>query len=267
MSLITMMTDFGQGEYVAQMKGVIHAINPEARVIDIAHDITPQNIFEGAFTLQNVVPHFKDAIHLAVVDPGVGGIRRPIVIQCEKGILVGPDNGILFPASHRLGFIAVYEITNPSFMRDTVSHTFHGRDIFAPVAAHLSLGKKVSDVGKRRLGLEKYMVEGYFVAQDKAEGRIGRVDAFGNLITNIPRRLIETKLAHGQDITVELCNRKAQGRFVETYEEGKKGELVTLVSSSDYLEICVKNGKALDIFPTKAGDAVIVRFRTSAGPK
>jgi S-adenosylmethionine hydrolase len=260
MAMITLMTDFGLGEYVAQMKGVIHSINPDARVVDIAHDITPQNIFEGAFTLQNSVIHFKDAIHIAVVDPGVGSSRRPIAIQCEKGTLVGPDNGLLFPAAHRLGFIACYEITNKEFTRDTVSHTFHGRDIFAPVAAHLTLGKKVSDVGRVRKGLEKYMVEGFFVAMDKAEGRIGRVDGFGNLITNIPRTLIEKKLNPGASLTVLLKGKEEPARFVQTYEDGKKDELIALFSSSDHLELCVKNGNASDRFPVKAGDHLEVRF-------
>lgn len=260
MALITLMTDFGLGEYVAQMKGVIHSIDPDARVVDIAHDITPQNIFEGAFTLQNTVLHFKNAIHVAVVDPGVGSPRRPIAIQCENGTLIGPDNGLLFPAAHRLGFIACYEITNPEFMHDNVSNTFHGRDIFAPVAAHLSKGKKVADVGEWREGLEKYMVEGFFVSMDKAEGRIGRVDGFGNLITNIPRALIEKKMAHGASLKVFLDNKEEPARFVKTYEDGNKDELIALFSSSDHLELCVKNGNATDIFPVKAGDSLEVRF-------
>lgn len=257
---ITLMTDFGLTEYVAQMKGVIHGINPQVAVIDLCHDVSPQNIFEGAFTLMNTVKHFVGGIHVAVVDPGVGGPRAPIVIECERGVLVGPDNGLLFPAATLLGFRACYEITNRELMAPLVSDTFHGRDIFAPVAAHISKGVAPSEAGPAREGLEKFVVEGYLVGGGRIKGRVGRVDQFGNIITNVPRAAVEASLEEGMPLLIETGGAKSGARFVRTYREGEVGEMVALLSSSGHLEVSVRNGSARDVLGCKAGDEIVVRL-------
>jgi S-adenosylmethionine hydrolase len=262
MAIITLLTDFGRSEYVAQMKGVIHGIDPDARIVDITHDISPQNIFEGAFVLMSTVPHFKDAVHVAVVDPGVGSDRPAIAIECENGVLVGPDNGLLFPASKKLGLVACYEITNERVMATEVSDTFHGRDIFAPAAAHISAGTRVSEVGGIRKGEDMVLldVEWHKVTSTRAEGRVGRVDRFGNIITNIPRASIEGKLAAGRPLNIEAGGEKARARFVRTYSDGEAGEMVSLFSSSGYLEISVRDGSARGHLSIGPGDIVVIRF-------
>lgn len=147
-NLITLTTDFGLGEYTAAMKGVILGINSQGKIIDINHKITAQNIKEAAYVMYSAVPYFPWAVHVGVVDPGVGTDRKGIVIQCENGLLVGPDNGLLIPCARKLGIRKIYEISNKKYMNDVISNTFHGRDIFAPAAAYLSIGISAEEMGE-----------------------------------------------------------------------------------------------------------------------
>ena len=147
--MITLTSDFGlKDPYVAEMKGVILTINPKATLIDITHEVEKFNVRMAAFMLASAAPYFpKGTVHLAVVDPGVGTQRRAIIVQTKKGFFVGPDNGVLILAAQNQGIEHVYELANPKFMLPKVSSTFHGRDIFAPAAAHLDIGVQPSDFG------------------------------------------------------------------------------------------------------------------------
>src|SRR3989449_9062309 len=145
--IVTLTTDFGASEYVAAMKGVLLSMDKALRIVDVRHDIAPGNVTEGAFALFTTAPHFPFAVHVGVVDPGVGTSRRGLAVVCEGAIFVGPDNGLLMPAAKRMGIKDVRELSNPAFWRHPVHPTFHGRDVFAPVAAHLTMGAKVADLG------------------------------------------------------------------------------------------------------------------------
>jgi len=148
-AIVTLTTDFGAGEYIGAMKGAILTVDPEATIVDIDHSIRPHDIRHGAYVLYAAVPYYPFAAHVGVVDPGVGTKRRAIVCVCEGAFLVGPDNGLLIPAARRLGLKEVREITNRKLGRPELSDTFHGRDLFAPVAAHLMSGTKVKEWGPR----------------------------------------------------------------------------------------------------------------------
>src|SRR5256712_7799641 len=144
-AIVTLTTDFGAGEYIGAMKGAILTVDPEATIVDIDHSIRPHDIRHGAYVLYAAVPYYPFAAHVGVVDPGVGTKRRAIVCVCEGAFLVGPDNGLLTPAARRLGLKEVREVTNRKLRRPELSDTFHGRDLFAPVAAHLMSGTKAKD--------------------------------------------------------------------------------------------------------------------------
>jgi len=260
MAIITLTTDFGASEYVAQMKGVLLGIYPEARIVDISHDIAQQSIIEGAFVMMSSVPHFRHAVHVGVVDPGVGGKRAPIVFHCEKGILVGPDNGLLVPAAERLGLDACYEITNPEatwISKDhEVSDTFHGRDIFAPVAARLALGMKPRHVGPQKKRFVKLDIMKCRVSSNEATGLIVRVDRFGNVITNIPKAALKAKGI----VEVSIGKTSYKAKAVHTYSDGKKGELLALASSSGFIELSLREGRASDRMGAVPGDKVRFEF-------
>ena len=264
MKFLTLTTDFGCSEYVAQMKGVILGIAPELHIIDISHEIGPQSIIEGAFVMMTSVVHFKRAVHVGVVDPGVGSSRRAVVFDCERGILVGPDNGLLVPAAEKLGLGPCYEIRDmkAAFISDEheVSETFHGRDIFAPVAARLAHGYIIpKDVGPRVNDFVKLDIMNCKISSTKATGMIVRVDHFGNMVTNLPRYLLKKVPASG-NLVVLVGEKRAMARAVRTYSDGNLGELLVLVSSSGFVELSITNGRATDIISAHPGDPVELRF-------
>jgi len=240
MSVISLLSDFGS-VYPAQMKGVILNIDPTAVLVDIAHDIPPQDIAAGAFALMITIPYFPEGtIHLAVIDPGVGSDRRPVLVESGGHLLVGPDNGLLIPAAYRLSQdIIVRKITNEDLF-STVSFTFHGRDIFAPVAAYLSNGLKPSDIGEE---IKDYVKLDFATPQVKDKRVLARVifiDGFGNLITNISGEHILNFFNYNDKLVVE--NRIIS--FVHTYTQVKSGEMLMLIGSHGYLEISINSGNA-----------------------
>lgn len=248
------------------MKGVIWGINPDVKIVDLIHSITPQNILQGAFVLRNVVKYFPPgAIHVGVVDPGVGGARKTLVLECEKGYLVGPDNGLLIPASLELGLNTIYEITNEEWYPGEVSPTFAGRDIFAPVAARLSLDPgKIDDVGKIltetpvRLDMPAPVVD-----DDSITGMIIHIDRFGNLISNINRWKLEpvkSKLELAESLDLDISGKNYQVKFHSTYSEEKERRLICLISSTGHLEFAVPNGSARKHTGTEIGDVLKLRF-------
>ncbi|MFQ5552759.1 MAG: S-adenosyl-l-methionine hydroxide adenosyltransferase family protein [Thermoplasmata archaeon] len=266
MPLITLLSDFGPGKYVAAMKGVILSLNPTATLVDLDHGVSPQNVREGAFVLGSVVPYFPPgAIHLAVVDPGVGGHRRPLVVESERGVLVGPDNGLLLPAAEALGDYEAYELSNESFRLPQVSNTFHGRDIFAPAAAHLSLGVRPHEMGKHvpspvELDFGRYEVKG-----DAIRGEVLFEDRFGNLITNVPREALPRWTTFGGSYTLE-AGQTHELPFVRSYAAHDPGEPLLTVSSDGYLEIAVNWGQAGETVGLGPGDPFVVR-KSGSGPR
>lgn len=258
MSLITLLSDFGLGKYVASMKGVILSINPEASIVDIDHDVTPQNVMEGSFVLASAANYFPSAIHVAVVDPGVGSSRRPLVIECERGILVGPDNGLLFPASRVMSFKRAFEITEEEYCLPIVSATFHGRDIFAPVAAHLSLGVSVDSVGSEVTDVVELGFGEFRVSTDEVGGVVLYRDRFGNLVTNVPADSSSSWIDEGTIVEVEFggCHELLVHR---NYAAAEPGRPVLTVSSDGFLEIAVNRGNAAELLKAGQGDSFLLR--------
>lgn len=267
--IITLTTDFGLADpYVASMKGVILSLNPQAVIVDVSHAVRPQHIEQGAFLLETSLPHFPpDSIHTAVVDPEVGTDRRAIAVRTPRGTFVGPDNGVLSPAlpdevrteaGDASGRVRLPKgssgvaLTDPSYHRQPVSDTFHGRDIFAPAAAHLSLGTPLSDLGEP---VEEVVALAPFRARTEPDGsrkgRILHIDVFGNIITDV----------RGEDLPsakliVEVKDRQIAG-LQHTYA-GSKG-LTALVGSSGFLEIALAGGSAAAELGVDIGQRVVVR--------
>jgi len=246
---IALMTDFGLSDsYVGQMKAVIASINTETNIIDITHDVQPQNIMQGAFVLMTSYQYFpKGTIFVCVVDPGVGSKRKAICVQTEDYYCIAPDNGLLTYALKKLKILNTVQLDNEEFHLKDKSNTFHGRDIFAPVAAHLSLGIEIEKIGSvidindivklKPLKLKK--------KKKKIIGEIIYADKFGNLITSIHKSDIQEI---GKDILIQFGKQKIRG-ISKTYSDVKKGELLAYIGSSGYLEIGVRGGNTDNLTP------------------
>ncbi|MFQ6107148.1 MAG: S-adenosyl-l-methionine hydroxide adenosyltransferase family protein [Thermoplasmata archaeon] len=254
--IITLTTDFGLGEYVATMKGVILSIAPEAMILDISHTVHPQDIEQGAYVLYTSLPHFREGIHIAVIDPGVGTERKCIIVECDGHLLVGPDNGILMPAAKRLGLRRVLEIRNREYMLENVSSTFHGRDIFAPVAAYLSLGIPPDSIGEAMEEWVDLNFGVYRVRGTELRGKVLHVDSFGNLITNVPAKTVLKKYDFGQKMEIRTAGKRFSAPFSATYSGVKQKEILVTVSSSDFLEVAENQGNAAAKLGAKRGDEI-----------
>ena len=261
MSIISLTTDFGD-LYSTAMKAVILGINPGVQIVDVTHSIRQAGIREGAFVLYSLVPYFPaKTVHIGVVDPGVGTSRRELAIKAGKTgqeqYFVGPDNGLLIPAARRLGEMEIYEITNRDFMlKSRISATFHGRDIFAPVGAHLSGGLEIEKVGPKisdfvDLDFGSFGIDGSFLV-----GEVIFADGFGNVITNIPEDIILRFFAFGSE--AEVNGRRVP--FVQTYGFAGQEKPLILIGSHGFLEIAINGGNAALKFGLKNGDPVAVKI-------
>ena len=264
LSLITLLTDFGTSDYfVSAMKGVILSINPDARLVDITHEIPAQDIEAAAFTMLAAHSSFpSETIHVAVVDPGVGSARRAIVVVSGGQFFVGPDNGIFSYVCECERQARVFEITNKDYFREPVSSTFHGRDVFAPVAAALSTGIDPSEFGKQITNpvlLPPLMPEKAKNGTIKA--RIIHIDRFGNCITNLtPRELTGKMIAGGAYLIVNGAKVKSFRNFFS--EESRRGmEVFGIWGSAGFLELAAKDKSAAKILKAKRGQPVLVRMR------
>jgi S-adenosyl-L-methionine hydrolase (adenosine-forming) len=266
--IITLLTDFGSADpFVGIMKGVILGINPRVHVVDICHGVAPQDILEAAFLLHCSYGYFpKDTIHVVVVDPGVGGRRRPLLAVGDHGCYIAPDNGVLSYLYASGEIRRVVEITADTYFLHPVSHTFHGRDIFAPVAAHLSRSGKIESFGRRintytRLTLPEPRKKG----KRAVEGVVLHVDRFGNLITNVSSREIAA-LHPEKGITVSIKNRTI-GALAHSYESLKAGQVGAILGSAGYLEIFSGHGSAARALKVGRGAAVRVEGEKRRGGK
>lgn len=257
--IITLLTDFGlKDPYAASMKGVILSVNPRCTLIDITHQVRPHDIREGAFTLAQTYSTFpKGTIHLAVVDPGVGSLRKPILFVTENYFFIGPDNGLFTIALRRERVKQVHLLTNQKFFLSEVSSTFHGRDIFAPVAAYLSLGVKPESFGPSIKSWRQVPFPDPAMKQGKLVGEIIHVDAFGNLVSNIDRSSL-LDFSKGCSFTIHIGRRNISG-LKKGYWEGKKNEPMGLFGSMGFLEISVREGNAQKSLNIKKGNRIVVR--------
>jgi S-adenosylmethionine hydrolase len=262
MSIISLLSDFGHKDpYVAEMKAVILSINPQARIVDITHEIEKFNIRMGAYVLASAAPYFPpNTIHVAVVDPGVGTKRRPIIAETSHSLYVGPDNGLLMLAAHKEHIKKVCHIDNPKYILSKVSKTFHGRDIFAPAAAHLTEGTKPSDFGP---AIHDYILPEFaklHARNGELLGEVLHIDDFGNIVSNITLEDLEKMGFHeGGSLLVRLSGKTLNIRFCSAYGEVPSGTPLALIGSSKFLEVAVNQGSASRIFKAKVGDT----FRVS----
>lgn len=258
--VITLTTDFGvRDAYVGTMKGVILGINPEATIVDLCHEIVPQDVRQGALALYNACRYFPvGTIHVAVVDPGVGSERRPIAVGTSQAVFVGPDNGVfslVVGGWERRSEVTIVHLTEPRFWLPEVSSTFHGRDIFSPVAAHLSLGVPLEALGQVvddmvRLSLPQPEVrdDGTILAQ------VLRIDRFGNVITSVPEGLVAE-----EDVSAVEIGGRQISRLSHTYSQVESGALVALIGSEGFLEVAVRDGNAARTLEVAVGAPVIIR--------
>ncbi len=260
-AIVTLTTDFGARDaYVAAMKGTILAIAPGARIVDVTHEVAPYDVAEGALALSAAVPHFPPgSVHVGVVDPGVGTSRRGLAVRAQGHVFVGPDNGLFTPFLAGPDWSA-FELAAAEYRLPAVSHTFHGRDVFAPAAAHVAsgvdparLGPPVSDPvrlawpeGRRTPGT--------------VEGAVIHVDRFGNLVTSLAEEALQTLGGH---VVVRVARRRLP--LVGTYGELRPGGAGALVGSSGRLELVVREGNASKVLRAGRGTRVMIS-RTSPTP-
>jgi S-adenosylmethionine hydrolase len=256
MSIIVLTTDFGQRDgYVGIMKGVILGIAPASRFVDLSHEVPPQNIAQAAYILQHAIPYFPvESIHLVVVDPGVGSERRPLLVRARQCWFVGPDNGVLTPALDDAA-AQVWELTERHFWLASTSATFHGRDIFAPCAAHIANGASSDQLGRRIADPVRLVQPEPAREQDgRLRGQVVYVDRFGNLITNVPAEWLHVRDGIGRWRCI-IAGREVSGPQ-SSYAAVRKGELVALISSSETLEIGVRDGNAAATLEVNPGEPV-----------
>jgi S-adenosylmethionine hydrolase len=259
--IITLTTDFGLTDpFVGIMKGVILGIAPEAQIVDITHDIPSYDIAEAAFIVNSSYRYFPDGtIHVVVIDPGVGSARRPLAAFAKDQFFVAPDNGVLsFVLHHQASdsIPAVYDIRNESLFRHPVSHTFHGRDIFAPTAAHLSRGTPIESVGERIMDfIHGPLPKPRSRSDDGLVATVLRVDRFGNLITNLRRSDLHS------DFVIRLGGINIR-RLCRSFAEADPGEFFAIEGSTGYIEIALNQGSAADRLSVQRGVEIEVESGT-----
>ncbi len=254
--MITLTTDFGSKDpYVAEIKGVIYTIDPNAKIVDITHGVEKFNVRMGAFVLASAAPYFPvGTVHMAVVDPGVGTKRRAILVQTKSSCFVGPDNGVLLLAAKKQGIQHIYELANPKFKMPQVSGTFHGRDIFAPAAAHLEMGVQPAEFGQE---IAEAVTPSFGEVKHQngcVVGEVLHIDGFGNVITNIGPDELPPLLS----LKIELASNHLEVPIGKAYGEAELQQPIALIGSHGFLEIALNQGSAEEKYGMKTGDRVEV---------
>lgn len=263
--IITLMTDFGLLDpYVAMMKGVILSINPGAKIVDISHRVKAGSIFQAAQFIQETYPFFPPGtVHVAVIDPSVGSERRLIAAEANGHFFVGPDNGLFWPILQAHPASTVMHLIRDRYFLPQVSYTFHGRGVFAPVAAHITLGVTLDALGEPVGDPVELAIPLPYEEQGVLYGEVLRVDNFGNLITNIHQKDFEKFLSLAPPV-IEIENLTVK-KFGFIYADVEEGEPLALINSSQWLEIAVNLGRAADYLEKESGEIVgtLVRVRRS----
>ncbi len=250
MAIVTLLSDFGStSPYPAAMKAVVATMS-DAVLIDISHDVPRHDIASGAYLLAAVAPHLPaGTVHLAVVDPGVGSTRKPLIVVSGGQFFVGPDNGLLLPAAKRVGHPKVFEV-NLTMVGLVISTTFHGRDIFAPVAGHLARGRPVTVLA---VPAPSHVDLDFGIGQRDRDGVTGQViyvDAFGNLITNIPPECLADLRG---TVRIRGGSQTTAGQVCRTYSDVERGAVAILVGSDGFVEVAVREGSAAALLQARAG--------------
>jgi len=253
-SLIARLTDFGTaGWYAACMKAVIMGMCPRVQVVDITHQIPPQDILAAAVTLAAAAPWFPPrTIFACVVDPGVGTRRALLAAQADRHVFVGPDNGLFTLIFRRATRLKMVRLTNPRYWLPDISQTFQGRDIIAPIAAHVACGRPLRQFGVPMHRYQTLRLPPLRHIGNSLQGRVIFIDTFGNLITNLPISLI------AKHRTAVIRYKRRQARLVASYGQGKRGELVAVPGSSGYLELAVPCDSAAKRYRAQQGDRLVL---------
>lgn len=255
--MITLTTDFGlRDPYVAEMKAVILSICPSATIIDITHQIEKFNVRMGAYTLAAAAPYFpKGTIHVAVVDPGVGTKRQAILVQTKKSHYIGPDNGVLTLAAKNQGIKHIYRVENPKFMLPRISDTFHGRDVFAPAAAHLANGISPSEFGREIRKIVTLRFAKITKRENTLTGEVIHIDGFGNIVTNLREKDLES-MGIKKTVNLKLKNTKLKLKLCKAYGEVNARQPLVIIGSHNFLEISINQDNAAENFQIRVGDKV-----------
>ena len=255
--IITLTTDYGTNDHLAGvLKGVILRIAPNATLVDISHQVTPYDLLDGALTIGTAYQYFPPrTVHLVVVDPGVGTERRPILVAAEQQYFVAPDNGVLSLVYDRETNVLVRHITAEHYFLNPVSKTFHGRDVFAPVAAWLAKTYQTEAMGEEITDYARFTLPRAKTAGSTLKGVVLRVDVFGNLLTNLRAEdLPEAMIASGK-IALEVGGKRVE-KLAQTFAQGQAGEPLAILGSSGFLEIAVNKGHAARILGVNRGAEV-----------
>jgi S-adenosyl-L-methionine hydrolase (adenosine-forming) len=259
--MITLTTDFGLTEhYVGAMKGVIYNLNPTVQLVDITNAVQSFDILDGAIAIAQAYSYFpKDTVHVVVVDPGVGGARRPIIANAGQYLFVAPDNGVLSLVYEREERVSVRHITSDHYFHQPVSSTFHGRDIFAPVAAYLSKGVDTSKFGEEITDFVRFVAPKPKAIADKQwKGLVLKTDKFGNLVTNITPKDIP-QIFDGSSNAFKITVGKAEvTKLCSSYSQGAQGELFAILGSTGFLEISANKAAASRVAGADKGSEVAV---------
>jgi hypothetical protein len=263
---LTFLSDFGlKDDFVGTCHGVIKTIAPDVQIIDVTHGISPQHVLQGALVLANTTPYMPPGVHLAVVDPGVGSSRRPLALRSGDGrLFVGPDNGLLVPAAERCGGIdAAHELANAEYALDSVSRTFHGRDLFAPAAAHLALGVAVDELGPPLApdALARLDLPEPEIGENRIRATVLYVDRFGNIQLNLSREhLQQAEVLPGTTVEVELALDRYYAVAARTFADARKGDVILYEDSYRNIALAISGGNAAELFAAAAGQEVRIRL-------
>jgi S-adenosyl-L-methionine hydrolase (adenosine-forming) len=265
---ITFLTDFGlEDDFVGTCHGVLKRIAPDAQIIDITHGIRPGHVLQAALMLANTLPYMPAGVHLAVVDPGVGSGRRPLALRDGEGRLyVGPDNGLLLPAADRFGGVAeAHELANPAYALDSVSRTFHGRDLFSPAAAHLALGVPLGELGppidpEALVRLDLPQPE---VGQQRIRALVLGVDRFGNIALNLAREHLDTaSIVPGMRVELTARGNSYYAVVAHTFADAPQGEVILYEDSYRNVAVAVSRGSAASLLGVDEGAEILIQIDT-----
>lgn len=260
-AIITLTTDYGTNDHlVGTLKGVILKINPEATIIDITHSVAPFDLLDGALTIGSAYSYFPPrTIHVVVVDPGVGTERRPLLVTAGNQYFIAPDNGVLSLVYEREKDLIVRHANAEHYYLQPLSKTFHGRDVFAPVAAWLSKGWQPASMGEDIADFKRFALPRPKAAEGTLKGIVMRVDAFGNLVTNFRAEDLPETSAEDAETTINLqIGDKQVSRLVSTFARGNAGEPIAYVGSSGYVEIAINKGNASRTLGIGRGTPVVL---------
>jgi S-adenosylmethionine hydrolase len=262
---VSFLSDFGVADdFVGACHGVIKRIAPDVEIIDVTHGIAPQAVLQGALILRNTLRYMPAGVHLAVVDPGVGSTRRPVIVRDANGdLFVGPDNGLLVPATELAGIESAHELANPAYAIEPVSRTFHGRDLFAPAAAHLALGVEPAELGPPLApdALVRLDIPKPVVAEGVVDASVLYVDRYGTMQLNMTRDVLDRDcIVPGTRFEIELAGERYYATAARTYADARPGEIVLYEDSYRNIAIAINRGSAAEMFSAQPGQQVLLHL-------